>query len=280
MARARGFSRRWRAAPARHRLGLRRAAAIASLVLGRRVAAAGRPSRRRRRSRRRVAGAAVADRTRTAGPGAAVRRRVRLQPLGARTTRSSTRTTPAARTCTSSSATTDRRRTRRSTRWPTGGTTCDQHLDLASYWAPALLDHRAEVVPLKAVAYYRPGVGIDPATVEPYPYGLEMLGGDQVASAPQSLDVVAWSCGTGSARSATPPTCPAGRPLRVAISFPDCWDGEHLDSADHSSPRGPQRAAGACPDEPPGRRCPQLLFDDHATRSPVRGTTSRWRRAT
>jgi hypothetical protein len=139
-----------------------------------------------------------------------------------------------------------------------GDTTCDQHLDLASYWAPALLDHGQMVEPSGAVAYYRPGVGIDPASVEPYPYGLMMVGGDQVAAEPQPLDVVAWSCGTGSERAATPPTCPDGRPLRMAVSFPDCWDGERLDSPDH---RGhvARSAAGACPGSHPVA-LPQLLL--------------------
>ena len=139
-----------------------------------------------------------------------------------------------------------------------GGTTCDQHLDLASYWAPALVDHGQVVEPSRAVAYYRPGVGIDPATVEPYPYGLMMVGGDQVAAEPQSLDVVAWSCGTGSERAATPPTCPDERPLRMAVSFPDCWDGERLDSPDHNGHVARSRD-GACPGSHPVPM-PQLLL--------------------
>lgn len=139
-----------------------------------------------------------------------------------------------------------------------GGTTCDQQLDLASYWAPALLDHGQVVTPTKAVAYYRPGVGIAPATVEPYPFGLEMLGGDQTAAEPQALDVVAWSCGTGSVRKATPPTCPEGRPLRMAVSFPDCWDGERLDSPDHVAHTARSRD-GACPGSHPVP-VPQLLL--------------------
>ncbi|HEX6568670.1 MAG TPA: DUF1996 domain-containing protein [Acidimicrobiales bacterium] len=139
-----------------------------------------------------------------------------------------------------------------------GDTTCDQRLDRASYWAPALLDHGEVVEPTKAVAYYRPGVGIDPATVEPYPYGLKMLGGDQAAAGPQSLDVVAWSCGTGSARAVAPPTCPEGRPLRMAVSFPDCWDGERLDSADHVAHTARSKA-GACPPTHPVP-VPQLLL--------------------
>jgi hypothetical protein len=114
------------------------------------------------------------------------------------------------------------------------------------------------VEPVTSVAYYRPGVGVDPESVEPYPYGLKMLGGDQVADEPQSLDVVAWSCGTGSVREVTPPTCPEGRPLRMAVSFPDCWDGENLDSPDHVS-HVARSDGGACPDSHPVAM-PQLLF--------------------
>jgi Domain of unknown function (DUF1996) len=139
-----------------------------------------------------------------------------------------------------------------------GGTTCEQQLDRASYWAPALLDGGRMVAPTGAAAYYRPGVGVDPATVEPYPFGLKMIGGDQAASAPQSLDVVAWTCGTGSERHATPPTCPEGRPLRLMVSFPDCWDGESLDSADHVSHMA-RSVGGACPASHPVP-VPQLLL--------------------
>jgi hypothetical protein len=139
-----------------------------------------------------------------------------------------------------------------------GGTTCDQPLDRAAYWAPALLDHGAPVTPTGAVAYYRPGVGVDPATVEPYPFGLNVLGGDPAATEAQSLDVVAWSCGTGSERAATPPTCPDGRPLRLAVSFPDCWDGHRLDSPDHLAHMARSRA-GACPAGHPVP-VPQLLL--------------------
>lgn len=139
-----------------------------------------------------------------------------------------------------------------------GGTTCDQPLDRASYWAPALLDGGRPVEPTRAVAYYRPGVGVDPTTVRPYPYGLMMLGGDQAATEPQPLDVVAWACGTGAARAPTPPACPDGRPLRLLVSFPDCWDGEHLDSDDHAS-HVARSAGGACPDSHPVP-VPQLLL--------------------
>ncbi len=51
-------------------------------------------------------------------------------------------------------------------------TSCEQRQDTASYWAPALLDADGRVIePAGITAYYRPGFGVDPATVEPYPAG-------------------------------------------------------------------------------------------------------------
>jgi hypothetical protein len=148
-----------------------------------------------------------------------------------------------------------------------GSTTCDQPHDRAAYWAPALLDHGVPVVPTRAVAYYRPGVSVDPATVRPYPFGLKMLGGDPHTADPQSTADVAWSCGTGSVRTPIPGTCADGRPLRLAVSFPDCWDGEHLDSADHRAHVARSRG-GTCPDTHPVP-IPQLLL---AISYPVTGS--------
>lgn len=139
-----------------------------------------------------------------------------------------------------------------------GDTTCEQKLDRAAYWAPALFESGRMVPPTGAAAYYRPGVGVDPGSVEPYPFGLKMIGGDQGAARPQSLDTVAWGCGTGSERHTTPPACPEGRPLRLLVSFPDCWDGQHLDSDDHVSHMA-RSADGACPESHPVA-VPQLLL--------------------
>jgi hypothetical protein len=108
-------------------------------------------------------------------------------------------------------------------------TSCDQRRDTASYWAPALLDAEGKVVePVKMAAYYRPGHGVDPADVVPYPEGFMMIGGDSAAQKTQSTDIVAWSCGTGAARNDVPTQCPDGSTLRMIVVFPDCWDGERL----------------------------------------------------
>ncbi len=127
-------------------------------------------------------------------------------------------------------------------------TSCEQRQDTASYWAPALLDGAGQAVePVSMTAYYRPGFGVDPATVEPYPAGLMLVAGDRTAAEPQSTDIVSWSCGSSSVRADAPMRCPATETLRLLVNFADCWDGEHL---------GPEAATAVT-------RPPTAPGDDH-----------------
>ena len=89
-----------------------------------------------------------------------------------------------------------------------GDTTCDQPLDKAAYWAPALLRGAEVLTPVKSTAYYRPGQGVE--------------------------------------RAVRPPECARGRNLRLLVTFPDCWDGENLDSDDHHA-HVAYSSRGACP---------------------------------
>ena len=119
-------------------------------------------------------------------------------------------------------------------------TTCEQRLDTASYWAPTLLDAAGRRVdPIDLTVYYRTPVGVDPAVVEPFPEGFMMVGGagpghdhgDDVGDPkPAPLEVVAWSCGTGTRRDPTPPVCSPDSTLRLLVVFPSCWDGMRLTS--------------------------------------------------
>jgi hypothetical protein len=117
------------------------------------------------------------------------------------------------------------------------GTTCRRPGDTAGYWVPTLLANGEPIEPVAATIYYRRRT-IAPLT--PFPAGLKMIAGDSHATAAQSLRVTFWNCGAlaGVPPSSTPPDCPgAGRRagLRLHVTFPDCWDGLHLDSADHMS---------------------------------------------
>ncbi|MEZ5218469.1 MAG: DUF1996 domain-containing protein [Ilumatobacteraceae bacterium] len=148
-------------------------------------------------------------------------------------------------------------------------TTCDQPLDRASYWAPALLQNRRMVEPIKSTAYYRPGPDVDPTTIEPFPAGLMMIAGDAHATESQPTSVVAWTCGTGAERDSTPPSCGVDRTLRMLVTFPDCWDGEHVDLPGHRAHMH-YSSGGACPASHPVP-VPQLTF---SVQYPVSGDPS------
>ena len=140
-----------------------------------------------------------------------------------------------------------------------GDTTCEQSLDTASYWAPALLDANGQLIePEKSVAYYRAGLDVEPTAVEPFPFGLYMIAGDASAIEAQPTSVVAWSCGSGGMREVLPPECPRDRGLRIDVTFPDCWDGEHLDVAGHRAHMH-YSSGGNCPESHPVH-VPQLIF--------------------
>ena len=132
----------------------------------------------------------------------------------------------------------------------TGDTTCDQRLDKAAYWAPALLRDGEMITPVKSTAYYRPGIDVDPTIVQPFPEGLVMIAGSAGAMEAQPVSIVAWTCGLGIEREVTPPECAPDRVLRLLVTFPDCWDGEHLDSGSHKA-HVAYSSKGVCPGSHP-----------------------------
>ncbi len=125
-------------------------------------------------------------------------------------------------------------------------TTCDKAADTAAYWHPTLSDHGVPVVPMSLAAYYRAAPGVDPAAVEPYPFGLALIAGDATATSPQPGAAAAWGCSASTRLSDTPPDCSRRSPLELVLTFQDCWDGRHLDSVDHRSHMAYSRR-GRCP---------------------------------
>ena len=125
-------------------------------------------------------------------------------------------------------------------------TTCDKQADTAAYWHPTLYDGDAIVEPLSLVAYYRAAPGVAPEAVEVFPLGLAMIAGDATATGPQAGDAAGWVCGSSTRLADAPPDCPARAPLHLVLTFPDCWDGRNLDSADHKA-HAAYSSDGACP---------------------------------
>lgn len=129
-------------------------------------------------------------------------------------------------------------------------TTCDKGADSAAYWQPTLYDGDRAVAPVEAHAYYRAAPGIDPTTVQTMPTGLAMIAGDQAAVEPQPGEATGWTCGTSTVLSDEIPDCAPRAPLHLVLTFPDCWDGRHVDSVDHRS-HVDHSAGGACPGSHP-----------------------------
>ena len=150
------------------------------------------------------------------------------------------------------------------------GTTCVRRADTAAYWMPTLVDNGTPVAPRGALIYYR---RLTYAQVQPFPAGLKIVAGDSHAVSPQSTAVTFWNCGAaaGVRPQSSVPTCPdtLSQSLRLHVRFPNCWDGQNLDSPDHKSHMAYSQA-GACPaDHPVAVPALEVIF-----RYPVAGDSS------
>ena len=116
--------------------------------------------------------------------------------------------------------------------------TCDIDGDTAAYWVPTLYKNGKALEPVKAVIYYR--ARYDPERVRAFPPNLRMIAGDAKATSPQSTIVTGWWCGIADGEhndmlKEPPRQCPEGTRLALSVRFPNCWDGQNLDSPDHQS---------------------------------------------
>jgi hypothetical protein len=140
-------------------------------------------------------------------------------------------------------------------------TTCRRAGDTAAYWVPTLFADGAPVKPTKGSAYFV----LHAREMHAFPAGLKIVAGDAHARTPQSLEVTYWSCSMlEGTRWQTPRPCPtprrSDRPslLQLDVIFPDCWDGRHLDSADHKSHMAYSRKYTCPPSHPV--KVPRLRF--------------------
>ena len=143
-----------------------------------------------------------------------------------------------------------------------GGTTCRIRADTAAYWVPTLFDDDGvRVAPIRVNAYYLRGGRT--GRVAPFPAGLKVIAGNGSATAAQPTAVTGWRCSGLRPRplSSVLVACPAGSHAVLVIRFPDCWNGEDLDAADHRSHMA-YRVRGACPAGYPVR-VPRLSLNVH-----------------
>ena len=121
----------------------------------------------------------------------------------------------------------------------TGDSTCQGGpVNRTAYWAPAVIDSNGSAVTPDFISVYYKGRGhstdgqlVDVAEIPP---GLRMIAGAQPGD-PSAESKHQWYCESGYTKTSTIPTCPTGERVGVALTFPTCWDGVSLDSADHRS---------------------------------------------
>ncbi|HEY0117179.1 MAG TPA: DUF1996 domain-containing protein [Cellulomonas sp.] len=143
-------------------------------------------------------------------------------------------------------------------------------LDKSGYWVPSLEENGQyqfasdESIQL-AVYYKRAGGHAGVPVAQAIPQGLRMIAGDMMATTPQ--DDVWFKCadvndsGNQSQLVKGFPSCGSNQHIIEELLFPDCWDGVHLDSANHKShmaySSGP---AATCPADHPVK-LPQITFE-------------------
>ncbi len=114
-----------------------------------------------------------------------------------------------------------------------GPTSCSDPADSSGYWFPSLFVGRAAVLPRSATVFY---VKRSREALAPLPRGLVMIAGNAAARSPQPKSIVAWSCGSGAGdglKVSRAPACSVGQWLQLQVTFPSCWNGRTLDSANH-----------------------------------------------
>jgi hypothetical protein len=131
------------------------------------------------------------------------------------------------------------------------GSSCKPGEDRSAYWVPELQENGKAVNPHGVTVYYGSRLK-DPTKTVPFPQGFRMIVGDakrQVAT-PKGAPGQFWCAGAGGevGRSADGnwPVCAKTAELTFQLTFPDCWDGVHLDSPDHKSHVGGTGPDGTC----------------------------------
>lgn len=149
-------------------------------------------------------------------------------------------------------------------------TTCKPVQDHSAYWVPTLYDNAtgkpAETTGFRV--YYR-SLRSSSAGVMPMPNGLRIIAGDAKKQQPTPRGASGqFYCAfygpgdlDGVARSTNGnwPICGEPATLHFILQFPDCWDGEHLDSPNHKDHMAFGSGSG-CPSSHPVR-VPAITFD-------------------
>jgi hypothetical protein len=136
-----------------------------------------------------------------------------------------------------------------------GSSTCGGGiLNRSSYWVPTMVDERtgAALQPVHLLTYYH--TAHRPHPFEAYPDGLRLLTGDATSTNPQVGAGVDFRCkrqGAADDTSNIIVPCEPGNELWQMVTFPNCWDGNRLDSPNHRDHMAFMDQRGNCPNSHP-----------------------------
>ncbi|GIG01180.1 DUF1996 domain-containing protein [Catellatospora citrea] len=135
----------------------------------------------------------------------------------------------------------------------TAATTCSPKLDRSAYWIPTLYQNGRVIDPDEITVYYGSRLK-DPGKTRPFPYGLRVVEGDPKKKSDPNGNRF-WCAGAGGevgrSKDAVFPVCAPTAHIVRQITFPDCWDGKHLDSPDHKAHMSGALHTGVCPPSHP-----------------------------
>lgn len=118
-------------------------------------------------------------------------------------------------------------------------TSCEHIDDLSAYWVPAGYQNGRQVAIAGTSMYYFLDKVADPSATQPMPLGLRMIAGDARATTGPTKQV-GWfeehrHASNRTGESTTMVRAERTEQVIMRLNFPNCWDGENLDSPDHKS---------------------------------------------
>lgn len=149
-------------------------------------------------------------------------------------------------------------------------------MNKSAYWIPSMYDTATGIIkkPKDAIVYYSTPKAIR-LLIQPIPDGLSMI----APVGHSSWNCQAWPSPAYGSGLSIPVCTKAGQRIRGQLSFPNCWDGVNLDSADHHSHMAysatPNPALNDCPASHPVRIASFTMIVDWSTT--VDNESAHWR---
>ena len=124
----------------------------------------------------------------------------------------------------------------------TGNSTCNGGImNRSAYWVPSMIDTSSNtpIKPDGILFYYKTGdfSKMPTVTITPPPKGLRMIAGNAKATTATAA-MGLYTCLTAAGSTPWQPNivnCAVGDTMQLHIDFPQCWNGQDLDSPDHKS---------------------------------------------